>query len=163
SICRVEVAHARRVIAGCGPFGASQPAGVPSARPEWALCTTIRRARRTMPRSTTSTPASAIVCAARAALPAGSPTASSSSSPSRAIDSMFADLRQRLERIEAVLELRERLERVEVAIVERMRTVREQAPSHLEERLSRLEELAGELAHLVRRPHEEAPAPAPVE
>jgi hypothetical protein len=83
--------------------------------------------------------------------------------PSGAIDSMFADLRRRLERIEAVLELRERLERVEAAIVERMRAVREQAPSHLEERLSRLEVLAGELAHLVRRPHEEAPAPAPVE
>jgi hypothetical protein len=77
------------------------------------------------------------------------------------IESVLGDLRQRLERVEAVLELRERLERVETAIAERVRTVREQAPSQLEERLARLEELVGELARLVRRPHEEAPAPEP--
>jgi hypothetical protein len=74
------------------------------------------------------------------------------------IESILGDLRQRLERVEAVLELRERLERVETAIAERVRTVREQAPSQLEERLARLEELVGELARLVRRTHDEAPA-----
>jgi len=83
--------------------------------------------------------------------------------PSGAIDAMFSDLRQRLERVEAALELRERLERVEAAILERMRTVREQAPGQLEERLSRLEELVGEVARLVRRPHDDAPAPVAVE
>lgn len=77
------------------------------------------------------------------------------------LESVLGDLRQRLERVEAVFELRERLERVETAIAERVRTVREQAPSQLEERLARLEELVGELARLVRRPHEEVSEPLP--
>jgi len=79
------------------------------------------------------------------------------------IETVLGDLRQRLERVESALELRERLERVETAIVERVRTVREQAPSQLEERLARLEELVGELARLVRRPREEAPSPGAAE
>ncbi|MFL5926915.1 MAG: hypothetical protein ACJ77E_08280 [Gaiellaceae bacterium] len=89
------------------------------------------------------------------------------SSPSRepvgAADSMFAELRQRLERIEASLELRERLDRVEAAIAERVRTVREQAPAQLEERLTRLEELVSDVARLGRRPPADMPAPAVVE
>jgi hypothetical protein len=79
------------------------------------------------------------------------------------IESLLGDLRQRLERVEAVLDLRERLERVETAIAERVQTVREQAPSQLEERLARLEGLVGELARLVRRPHEEPSEPETVE
>src|SRR4051812_44112525 len=83
--------------------------------------------------------------------------------PVGAADSMFAELRQRLERIEASLELRERLDRVEAAIAERVRTVREQAPAQVEERLTRLEELVAELARLVRRTPAEAQAPRVVE
>jgi NTP pyrophosphatase (non-canonical NTP hydrolase) len=79
------------------------------------------------------------------------------------VEGVFADLRERLERVEVLLELRDRLERVEAAIVDRIRTVREQAPLQIEERLSRLEELVAELARVVRRPGTETPTPESVD
>ena len=87
----------------------------------------------------------------------------------RGLESVLADLRERMERVEAALELRERLDRVEAAIAGRVRAVREHAPVQIEERLARLEELVGELAAVVRAPLEavrtrEASAqPPPVE
>jgi len=84
----------------------------------------------------------------------------------RGLESVLADLRERMERVEAALELRERLDRVEAAITDRVRAAREHAPVQIEERLARLEKLVGELAALVRAPLEavrtrDAPAQRP--
>ncbi|HEV8459743.1 MAG TPA: hypothetical protein VGQ38_03460 [Gaiellaceae bacterium] len=72
--------------------------------------------------------------------------------PEGGLDFVVAELRARLERVEAALELRERLERVEAALAGRMDAVREQALAQIEDRLCRLERLIGELAGALRQP-----------